>query len=344
VKGRKTLTFAVLGIGLAAALVLAVGIGTVQIPPVSFVRLILHDIGIRSVSLPDARDVTIIVFLRLPRLLSALLVGASLAVCGVAMQGLFRNPMASPEILGISAGGSLGAVIAITSGLASWSLFTMPLLTIAGALLSALMIYLLSTSRGTTSLLFIVISGLAISSLFNGLTSALLLFSKEYEVSQYNFWTMGGLDGRTWQHIIFSAPLLVPGVIAISFFARELNLLTLGEEGALSLGVRVERTKRILLALCAVVTGVAISVTGPIGFVGLLIPHLFRFLVGADHRSLIPASALGGALFLVLCDLLGRSILPPFEIRVGIITAILGSPYLLSLIVRTQRRSSRVLR
>jgi iron complex transport system permease protein len=344
VKGRKTLTFIILGAGLVASLLLAVGIGAVRVPPLSFVKLILHDIGIRSVPLPDARDVTIIVLLRLPRLLSALLVGSALAVCGVAMQGLFRNPMASPEILGISAGGSLGAVIAITSGLASWSLVTMPLFTIAGALLSALMIYLLSTSRGTTSLLFIVISGLAISSLFNGLTSALLLFSKEYEVSQYIFWTMGGLDGRTWQHILFSAPLLVPGIVAISFFARELNLLTLGEEGALSLGVRVERTKRILLALCAIVTGVAISVTGPIGFVGLLIPHLFRFLVGADHRSLIPASALGGALFLVLCDLLGRSILPPFEIRVGIITAILGSPYLLSLIVRTQRRSSKVLR
>jgi iron complex transport system permease protein len=217
----------------------------------------------------------------------------------------------------------------------------MPVLTIAGALLSASLIYLLSSSRGATSLLFIVIAGMAISSLFNGITSALLLFSKEYEVSQYIFWTMGGLDGRTWQHLLFAAPVLVPGMVVLSLFSRELNLFTLGEEGALALGLGVEGTKRLLLACAAIVTGVAIAVSGPIGFVGLLIPHLFRFLVGADHRALIPASALGGALFLVLCDLIGRTVMPPFEIRVGIITAILGSPYLLSLIVRTQRRGAR---
>jgi iron complex transport system permease protein len=337
----KALTLVVLPCLLVAATVAAAGFGAVQVPPSSFLRLLLHGIGLHSVALPDPRDVTIILFLRLPRVIAAILVGSSLAVCGVVMQGLFRNPMASPEILGISAGGSLGAVIGITTGLASLSLFAMPVLTVAGALVSATLIYLLSTRRGSTSLLFIVIAGMAISSLFNGLTSGLLLFSKQYEVSQYIFWTMGGLDGRNWQHILFSAPVLVPGMIVLSLFSRELNLFTLGEEGALSLGVRVERTKRLLLLLASVVTGMAIAVSGPIGFVGLLIPHLFRFMVGADHRTLIPASAMGGALFLVLCDLLGRAIAPPFEIRVGIITAILGSPYLLSLIVRTQRRGAR---
>lgn len=340
-KKRNGLVFIILSLSLAAALLLAVGIGAVRVAPISLFRYILHQAGFRSIPLPDSRDITILILLRLPRILAAMLVGSSLAVCGVVMQGLFRNPMASPEILGISAGGSLGAVIAITTGLASWSLYTMPVLTIAGALLSAACIYLLSTSRGTTSLLYIVISGMAISSLFNGLTSALLLFAKQYEVSQFIFWTMGGLDGRSWQHILFSAPVLIPGMIVLAFFSRELNLFTLGEEAAHSLGMRVERTKRLLLALAAIVTGVAIAVSGPIGFVGLLIPHLFRFIIGPDHRSLIPASALGGALFLVLCDLLGRAILPPFEIRVGIITAILGSPYLLSLIVRMQRRTVR---
>jgi iron complex transport system permease protein len=340
----KALTLIVLACLLIGAVVAAAGFGAVRVPPASFLRLLLHGAGLRSVAMPDQRDVTIIVFLRLPRVITAVLVGASLAVCGVVMQGLFRNPMASPEILGISAGGSLGAVIGITTGMASLSLLALPLLTITGALVSAALIYLLSTSRGGTSLLFIVIAGMAISSLFNGLTSGLLLFSKQYEVSQYIFWTMGGLDGRSWQHVLFSAPVLVPGMVVLSLFSRELNLFTLGEEGAFSLGMRVERTKRLLLILSAVVTGVAISASGPIGFVGLLIPHLFRFIVGADHRTLIPASAMGGALFLVLCDLLGRAIAPPFEIRVGIITAILGSPYLLSLIVRNQRRGLRGMR
>ncbi len=341
VKRRTVLTFIVLPVLLVAALLAAVGIGAVRVAPASLIRFLLHEIGFHSVALPDSRDITILLLLRLPRVLAAMLVGSGLAVCGVVMQGLFRNPMASPDVLGISAGSSLGAVVSIATGLASRSLLTLPACTIAGAFLSAACIYLLSTSRGTTSLLFIIIAGMAISSLFSGLTSALLLFSREYEVSQFIFWTMGGLDGRGWQHLLFSAPVLVPGMITLSFFARELDLLSLGEEGALSLGMHVERMKRLLLGLTAVITGVAIAVAGPVGFVGLLVPHLMRFIVGSGHRTLVPASALGGALFLVLCDLLGRSIAPPYEIRVGIITAILGSPYLLSLIVRIQRRGAR---
>jgi iron complex transport system permease protein len=334
----------VLSLALAAAVLAAVGIGAVPVPPGTLAQLLLVKLGVHSIPLPEARDITILLLLRLPRVVAAMLVGSSLAMCGVVMQGLFRNPMASPEILGLSAGGSLGAVIAITAGLASGSLLAIPALTIVGALLSAGCIYLLSSSRGTTSLLYIVIAGMAISSLFGGLTSALLLFSREYQVSQFIFWTMGGLDGRSWQHILYSAPVLVPGMVVLMFFTRELNLFTLGEEEALSLGMRVESTKRVLLGIAAVVTGVAIAVSGPVGFIGLLIPHLLRFIVGPDHRALLPASALGGALFLVLCDLLGRSLLPPFEIRVGIITAIIGSPYLLSLIVRIQRRSAQGVR
>jgi iron complex transport system permease protein len=340
VNKRHALIFTLLPILLVAAALAAVGVGAVPVSPTALFRLLLVRLGVDTVSAPADRDITILLLLRLPRVAAAMLVGSSLAVCGVVMQGLFRNPMASPEILGLSAGGSLGAVVAITTGLATGSLLAVPLFTVAGAMLSAICIYLLSSSRGTTSLLYIVIAGMALSSLFNGLTSALLLFSREYQVSQFVFWTMGGLDGRSWRHILYSAPVLVPGMIALSMFARELNLFTLGEEQALSLGMQVETVKRILLAIAAVVTGVAIAVCGPIGFVGLLIPHLFRFLVGPDHRVLLPASALGGALFLVLCDMLGRALLPPLEIRVGIITAVLGSPYLLSLIIRIQRRNS----
>jgi iron complex transport system permease protein len=337
-KAKKAFPFIVLAALLIASVVMAVGIGAVPVSPESFLRLILRGIGFRSIAPPAERDVTIILFLRLPRIVSALLVGSALASCGAVMQGLFRNPMASPEILGVSAGGSLGAVIAISAGLAGQSALSLPLLTIAGALVAAGLIYGISSIRGTTSLLFIVIAGMAVSSLFNGITSALLLFSKEHEVSQFIFWTMGGLDGRTWQHVLFSAPVLLPGIAALCLFSRELNLFSFGEQSASSLGMSVEATKRILLAVSAVVTGAAISVSGPVGFIGLLVPHLLRMVIGPDHRLLLPASALGGGLFLVLCDLVGRSIAPPFEIRVGIITAILGSPYLLSLILRSQRK------
>jgi len=340
VKTKPAPAFAFLSLVLVAAMVLAVGVGAVPVPPISVLSMAARALGLHIFAAPDATTAIIISQLRLPRVVAAVLVGCSLAVCGVVMQGLFRNPMASPEILGVSAGGSLGAVVAITSGLAAVSQLLMPVLTIAGALLATTLIYLLSSSRGTTSLLFIIIAGMAISALCGGLTSGLLLFARQYEVSQYVFWTMGGLDGRTWQHVLFSAPVLLPGVLALIFFSRELNLFSLGEEGAHSLGVHVERVKRVLLALSAVITGVAISVSGPIGFVGLLVPHLLRMLVGPDHRRLIPASALGGGLFLVVCDLVGRSIAPPFEIRVGIITAVIGSPYLLSLLIRTQRRAA----
>lgn len=338
---RRSAVFAVLGVGLAAAIVAGVSVGAVSVPVVEVLRMAARALGFRGAPAPEAMHATIIGALRLPRVLSAALVGSSLAVAGVAMQGLFRNPMASPEILGISAGGSLGAVAVITSGLASASLLVLPAATMVGALLAAALIYLIASARGGgTSLLFIVIAGMAVSSLFNGLVSGMLLFSKQYEVNVYLFWTMGDFEGRGWQHLALAAPVLVPGIVALAMFSRDLNLFTLGEEGARSLGMNVETVKRLLLALSALVTGAAISVSGPVGFVGLLVPHLLRLLVGPDHRVLVPASALGGAVFLLLCDLAGRAIAPPFQIRVGIITAVLGSPYLLWLVVRSQRRGS----
>ncbi len=340
-KRRKAVVPVFLSVALLLACVLAVGTGAVRVPPASLLRLLAHGLGFRTVALPPDMQVNIILYIRLPRIIAAMLVGSALAMGGVAMQGLFRNPMASPDILGVSTGASLGAVIAVNTGLFAFSAIFLPLLAILGALLAAGLIYLISSYKGKTSLLFVVLAGLAISSLFNGLVSAILLFSQHYEVSQFIFWTMGGLEGRMWKHVTLPLPVLLPGLALLLFFTRELNLFTLGEESAHSLGMHVERTKRIILAVTAVVTGMAIAIAGPVGFVGLLVPHLFRLLVGPDHRLLLPVSALGGALFLVICDLLGRVVIPPFEIRVGIITAVAGSPYFLYLIIRYQRRGLR---
>ena len=334
----RKLILVVLAVSLAAAALLAVGVGAVPIPPASTLRLLVHHLGFRSVGLPEARQEAIILFIRLPRVAAALLVGAAMAMGGTVMQGLFRNPMASPDILGVSTGASLGAVLAIATGLAAVSPLLLAVLAIAGALLASFLIYAIASYRGRTSLLFVVLAGLAVSSFFNGLVSATLLVARQYEVSQFIFWTMGGFDGRTWRQVLLALPFLLPGLAVLFAFARELNLFSLGEEDAQSLGLAVERTKRILLAVTAVVCGVAISVSGPVGFVGLLIPHLLRLVVGPDHRRLLPASALAGALFLILCDLVGRVLAPPFEVRVGIITAILGSPYFLYLILRAQRK------
>ncbi len=333
---KRAVVFAVLAVLLMVSLVLSVGLGTVRVPLSSILQSVGSGLGIPGVPAPPERDAAIILRLRLPRAVAAVLVGAALAVCGAVMQGLFRNPMASPEILGVSAGGSLGAVIAIAAGAAGRGIFIMPAATIAGSLAASALIYAVSGLRGTVSLLFIVIAGMAVSSLFNGITSAILMLSREHEVSQFVFWTMGGLDGRTWSHAAAAAPVILPCIAVLAAYSRTVNLFALGEQGAAALGVNVERAKRILLSVSAVATGAAISVGGPIGFIGLLAPHLLRFIVGPDHRTLIPASALGGAVFLVLCDLAGRLVAPPLEIRVGIITAIVGSPYLLFLVLKSQ--------
>jgi iron complex transport system permease protein len=172
------------------------------------------------------------------------------------------------------------------------------------------------------------------------LISAVLMVSREQDVSRFIFWTMGGLDGRRWAHVRLMLLVAVPCAIVLLASAGDLNLLMLGEEGAHTLGLRVETTKRLLLALAALLTGAAVAVSGTIGFVGLLVPHLLRLVVGADHRRLLPATAVGGALFVMACDLLARTLLAPFEVRVGVVTALVGSPYLLFLILRYRLRGT----
>ncbi len=334
---RRRVVFLVLLILLIGITTAAIRAGAVSVSPFALVRGLLARMDL-AVQPPPQRDLTILLYIRVPRVITAFIVGSCLALCGATMQGLFRNPMASPDILGITAGSSLGAVTAIHTGLFAVSTLFLPLFAMTGAIFSAVLIYIISSYRGKTSLLFVVLAGLAVSSFLNGLVSAVLLFSKEYEVSQFIFWTMGSFEGRMWKHILLPLPLLVPGVLLLLFFARDLNMFALGEENAHSLGMRVEWTKRLILGISAVVTGMAVAIGGPVGFVGLLIPHLLRFIVGADHRVLMPAAALGGGVFLILADLIGRIIIPPFEIRVGIVTAILGSPYFLYLIVRFQRK------
>ncbi len=337
---RRRFAVPILLVVTALSVFAAVQAGAVRIEPFTLLRAALSSLGLR-LNAPSQRDLTIALYIRLPRVVTALLVGSTLSICGVAMQGLFRNPMASPDILGITAGGSLGAVTAIHSGLYAVSTFFLPAFAMTGAMSASALIYAISSYRGKTSLLFVVLAGLAVSSFLNGLVSAVLLFSRQYEVSQFIFWTMGSFDGRMWKHIVVPLPVLIPGVVMLFLFARDLNMFALGEENAHSLGLNVEWTKRIILGITAVITGMAVAIGGPVGFVGLLIPHLFRFVVGPDHRVLLPVAGIGGGAFLVLADLVGRILIPPFEIRVGIVTAVVGSPYFLYLIIRFQRKGLR---
>ncbi len=272
--------------------------------------------------------------LRLPRVIVAGAVGTGLAVAGCVLQGLFRNPMADPGVLGVSAGAGLGAVIAIYAGLGAVSLWTLPGIAFVGALLTAATVYGLATRAGRTPVLTLLLGGIAVGSLMTSAIGLVMILAQEVQIQTMVLWLMGGFDGETWQQVGVAVPLVLAGSAACLLFARELNILATGEDAARGVGVPVEWTKRILLALCALVTAVGVSVSGTIGFVGLLVPHMLRLVVGPDHRRLLPACAIGGAAFLILADLGARLVIRPAEISVGVITSFLGVPFFLYLLRR----------
>jgi iron complex transport system permease protein len=266
-------------------------------------------------------------------------VGAALAIAGAQMQGLFQNPMASPDVIATSSGAALGAVLAIALGFAQISLLWLPLWAFAGALISLTIIYSLTTRGGHTPIAMLLLAGVALNALVGAMMSFVItLQGVRFEVAQeILFWVMGGLDSRMWMHVWICAPFIVIGVIVSLLFARELDLFLAGEETAASLGVDVQRMKRIILVTSALLTGAAVAVSGVIGFVGLIVPHVVRLLVGPAHRRVIPASGLIGATFLVLTDLIARTVRPPQEVALGIITAALGAPFFLYLLVKQRR-------
>ncbi|WP_318519422.1 FecCD family ABC transporter permease [Photobacterium leiognathi] len=277
----------------------------------------------------------IIAHIRLPRACAAILAGGSLALAGACSQGLFKNPLASPDILGISAGSSFAAVVAIVTGISASSLGGLPLFTTMGALASAALVYLLAAKSAQQGL-FIILAGLAVSSLLGGLTMGVLLTAQQYEVSEFVFWTMGGLDSRIWQQLLWPTPIILIAAVILLRHGQILNLLALGEQNAHGMGVNVKRSRLLLLGLTTLLTAMAIAVAGPIGFIGLIVPHLVRLVLGPDNRRLLPFSAVFGALFLLLCDLLARTVIAPNELKTGIITAVIGGIYFIVLLIRSQ--------
>jgi len=338
-------TALVLVAALAVAFLASLVLGAVTLPVRAVIRILgglVSRGGVDTATLDAGlrRAYAILVHIRFPRAVAALFAGVALAVSGAAVQGLFRNPMASPDILGISAGSSLGAVLAIVGGVAVVHPLAVPGASFLGALGAAVFVYTIASRRGGTHLIYVILAGLAVSSLLSGLVSAVLIFAEEYALSQFIFWTMGGLEGRTWANVLAPLPFVVVLALALIAFANPLNLLSLGEEQAHSLGVRVELVKVSVLVLASMLTAMAISLAGPIAFIGLMVPHLVRMLTGPNHRTLLPFSALAGAVFLLLSDLVARLAFAPHEIKTGIVTAVIGGPYFIFLIIRYQRRGS----
>ena len=334
-----------LAIGLSAllALVVAVGLvslslGPVEIPVSHVAWIVLSAIG---VDVPEfgRTEQLVIEQIRLPRIIVGAVVGMALGVAGATMQGLFRNPMADPGIIGVSAGGALGAVVAIATGLAGLFFLALPAFAFLGAIGAAFLVYGIAVVGGHFSMATLLLAGVAVNAFLGAVVSSIILLQSDNEALRgILFWLAGGLDSRSWEHVRIAAPLILGSTLLLLLMARDLNLLMLGDDEARSMGVRVGATRVILLATAALATGAAVAVSGTIAFVGLVIPHILRLLLGPDNRVLIPMSALGGAVFVILADTVARTIIEPAEFRVGVLTAFVGAPFFILLLIKNKRQ------
>ena len=326
---RLAVTLAAVGSLTIATLMLAPLVG-----PTSISMIRVFD---RSIPFGENIDAQIFFVARLPRALTGALVGASLAAAGVVFQALLRNPLATPFTLGVSAGASLGAMLVITFGAPALisSMPAVPLASFVGSLGAAGIVYALATLRqhglSTTVLL---LAGVTLNSFFSAVILFVQYFADFSQTFQTVRWLMGNLDVSSYRPILAALPPMTLAFLGFAWLPRSLNLLTLGADSAASRGVDVLRTQRLAFVSASLATGAAVSLSGPIGFIGIVIPHLVRLIVGADHRIVMPASACLGAAFLIGCDVAARTVMAPLELPVGVITALIGGPFFLWLLIR----------
>lgn len=331
---------AAIGVMLFIATLVALSTGPVSIAFTDTLSALAHWAGLGSTSATDTQQ-AVIENIRIPRVLLAIGAGAGLGVAGATMQGLFRNPLADPGIIGVSAGGALGAVIAIATGLAAASTLFLPTFAFVGAGAATALVFTIGIAAGgRLSMASLLLAGVAVGSFLGAITSAVILLTSDLQAQrQMVFWLAGGLEGARWESVRVVLPIVGAGIAVVVAFSRDLNLLLVGEDEAKSLGVQVGAVRMLLMGASALLTGTAVAFSGTIGFVGLVVPHSIRLVIGPDHRALMPLSALGGGLFLLVADTLARNIADPIEIRVGIITAIFGAPFFLFLLVKNRSRT-----
>jgi iron complex transport system permease protein len=301
----------------------------------------------KSEGVLSARDRIIIFDIRMPRAILGFLIGASLAVSGAIMQGLFRNPLADPGLVGVSSGASFGAVVIIVlgNGIAAplydaLGIYALPLAAFAGGLVTTLVLYRIATRNGQTSIATMLLAGIALGALLMAMTGVLIYMADDRQLRDLTFWGMGSLAGATWTKILAAGPIILLSLIVMPFMARGLNAITLGEAAAFHMGVHVQRLKRVAIVAVAAATGASVAVSGGIGFVGIVVPHLLRMAIGPDHRYLLPASALLGGSLLIFADVLARTLVVPAELPIGIITAAVGGPFFLWILLRQRSRLS----
>jgi iron complex transport system permease protein len=318
---------------------LGVRLGAVSIPGDRVLAIVGSMFGVKLAPAYRAWEAAVVLDVRMPRVATGACVGAGLALSGAALQALFKNPLADAGVLGVASGASLGAVAAIHLGLAAASLWAIPALSILGAAVTAFVVYGIASERGRLPTGALLLGGIAVGSLASALTSLVLSLSlEEYEQGRQTFrWLMGGLEARTWTDTLIAFPTTAIGAAVVMASARELDALLLGEIQASALGVDVPAVRRRLIVATSIVIGGAVAVAGIIAFVGLVVPHVLRLLVGPSHSVLLPACILFGAAFVVGTDLLCRTIAAPADIRLGVMTAAVGAPFFLYLLLSKRK-------
>ncbi|CAN7372442.1 iron ABC transporter permease [Rhizobium rhizogenes] len=347
-EGDRTLLALLVLAGLAVGSFLAFAFSiTMGASNASIVDVISTVVGSGTDSALSSRDRIIIFDIRLPRAILGFLIGGGLAVSGAVMQGLFRNPLADPGLIGISAGASLGAVGMIVLGASVlapvaqlFGIFALPIAAFIGGLVTTIVLYKVATRHGQTSIATMLLAGIAIGSLTLAATGLLIYMADDRQLRDLTFWSMGSLAGSTWSKVASAGPIIVLAMLPLPFMARGLNALTLGEAAAFHMGIGVQRLKNIAIVSVAAAVGASVAVSGGIGFIGIIVPHILRMAIGPDHRFLLPASALLGGSLLLIADVVARTIVSPAELPIGIITAGVGGPFFLWMLLRQRSRLS----
>ncbi len=325
--------------GLLLVVVLAVSRGVVPLDLGQILSILLDRVGLHSAAGVSPQKSAILFDIRLPRVLLGVVVGASLGISGAAIQGIFRNPLAEPSLIGVSAGAALAAagVLVFTGRFASLHVWLLPVAAFAGGGLVTWVVYRIAMQAGNATTATLLLAGIAINAMAGAGLGLMSYLADAQQLRNLLFWTLGSLDGASWASLGVTGLIVLLATVGLLRLARPLNIFSLGEAEAGHLGLHPARLKKQVIVLVALAVGAAVAIAGIIGFVGLVVPHLVRLIAGPDHRLLLPASALLGAILLVLADLAARTVIAPAELPIGILTALLGAPFFLYLLLRHDR-------
>lgn len=342
---RATIVLVGLGAGLLVATIFSLTIGAVSIPAGDVVVILLQKLGLFPGTGVDEMHTVVLSSIRIPRIAMTILIGGALGVSGAALQGLFRNPLVEPSLIGVSGGSASAVVLLIVFGgplsvyLAPWIYDSLlPIVAFAGGLAATFLVLRLSNDLGRTNVAVLILTGVALNALSGAIIGLAIFYADENQLRTFTFWTLGDLGDATWQKLGFAAPFLIGSTGALLFFARSLNALALGEAEAYHIGVDVERTKKLVILFSALAVGVSVSLAGMISFIGLVVPHFIRLSFQADNRLVLPASVFGGALLLVLADVVARTVVAPSELPIGVVTAFIGAPFFIALLLNAKKK------